>query len=77
MFSTYKVNADELTEAFVRGIKETYQGKVIKIIIQETIDETQHLLQNKANEEHLDRSIASLEAGNGVEVIPETLELCK
>ena len=76
MYSTYKVRADELTESFLNGLKETYQGKEIEIVIQEAEDETEYLMQSKANEEHLDRSIASIEAGKGVEVHPETLESC-
>ncbi|MDR2897749.1 MAG: hypothetical protein LBU99_02965 [Spirochaetaceae bacterium] len=78
MYSSYRVRADELTDGFLKGLKETYRDKEIDIFVQERgEDETAYLLSSEANRKHLERSKAALESGKGlIEVSMESLESC-
>ncbi|MDR1748129.1 MAG: hypothetical protein LBR47_03630, partial [Spirochaetaceae bacterium] len=53
MYSSYTVKADELTEGFLKGLKETYREKKIEIVVYEVDDETDYLMRSEANREHL------------------------
>ena len=53
MISTYRLNADELSSAFIQSLKKAYQHRDIEIIVQEVLDETEYLLSSPANVEHL------------------------
>ena len=61
MYSTYRLQADELTEQFVAAIKRTYQHRNIEIIVQEVEDETEYLMSSAVNREHLLKSIENVE----------------
>ena len=61
MYTTYRLQADELTEQFVATIKQTYKHRNIEIIVQEIEDETEYLLRTDANKEHILRSIDQVE----------------
>lgn len=78
MEASYRLKAEELSEAFLNGLKETYRNKEIEIFIQEREeDETEYLLSSEANRRHLERSKAAIESGKGlVEVSIEELETC-
>jgi antitoxin YefM len=77
MYSSYTLRADELTDGFLKGLKETYRNKEIEIVVQEVEDETAYLLSNEANRRHLERSKAAIESGKGlIEVTIENLESC-
>ena len=43
MYSTYILNADELTPQFVTALQQAYSGKKIEIVVQEALDETEYL----------------------------------
>ena len=60
MYSTYRLQADELSTDFVKAVKEVYQHRQIEIIVQEVQDETEYLLSSKANREHLLRAIENV-----------------
>ncbi len=66
MYSSYTVRADELTEGFLRGIKETYGKREIEIVVYDVEDETEYLMKSKENQEHLDRAIRNIESGKNL-----------
>ena len=63
MYTTYRLRADEMTEDFVRVLKEVYKDKEIEISVQEAEDETEYLLSNEANRKHLLESIEAAKTG--------------
>jgi predicted enzyme related to lactoylglutathione lyase len=66
MYSSYTLKADELTDGFLRGIKETYGKREIEIVVYDVEDETEYLMKSKANREHLDRAISNIESGKNL-----------
>ena len=46
MVATYKLRAEEITEIFLKNIRDNYQNKEIEITIQEVEDETDSLSCN-------------------------------
>jgi len=60
MYTTYRLQADELSDNFIKAVKQTYKHCNIEIIVQEVQDETEYLLSSKANKEHLLRSIQNI-----------------
>jgi antitoxin YefM len=69
MYSSYTLKADELTDGFLRGLKETYGKSEIEIVVYKVEDETEYLMKSKANQEHLDRAISNIEAGKNLVTI--------
>ncbi|MDR3248904.1 MAG: hypothetical protein LBT39_08985 [Treponema sp.] len=63
MHATYRLRADEITDNFLKGIKDVYQDKEIEIIIQEVEDETEYLMKSEANRQHLLRAIEEVRDG--------------
>ena len=59
MRATYRLFADEITDTFLAGIKDTYRNKEIEITVREVEDETAYLLKSEANREHLLRGLGA------------------
>jgi antitoxin YefM len=63
MQATYRLFADEITDAFLMGIKDSYRNKEIEITVREVEDETEYLLKSEANRQHLMRGIEEIRSG--------------
>jgi antitoxin YefM len=63
MYAAYRMRADEITENFLKGIKDIYQDKEIEIIVQEVEDETAYLLKSEANRRYLLQAIEDVRNG--------------
>ena len=62
MQTTYRLNASELDEKFLEGLKATFQGQEIEIIVY-ALDETEYLLSSPANREKLLAAKANIDQG--------------
>ena len=72
MYSTYRLQADELSSDFLKALKKAYQHREIEIIVQDVEDETEYLLSTTANREHLLRAIENV--NNHTNLVEVTLE---
>ena len=74
MHTTYRLNDNELDESFLEGLKSTFKGREIEIVVSE-VDETAYLMQSEANRKRLQAAMENVEKGtNLVEVSLESLE---
>ena len=74
MQSTYRLNANELDVNFLEGLKATFRGREIEIVVYE-VDETDYLIKSEANRERLLTAKANIENGNHLnQVSMESLE---
>lgn len=74
MHNTYRLNANELDDNFLEGLKAAFRGREIEIVVYE-VDETEYLLRSDENRKRLLESKANIEKGtNLVEVSWESLE---
>ena len=71
MHSTYRLNASELDDNFLEGLRATFRGKEIEIVVSE-VDETEYLLQSKVNRERLLAAKENIE--NGINLVEVSLE---
>ncbi|MGC1308851.1 MAG: hypothetical protein WA885_16615 [Phormidesmis sp.] len=62
MRTTYRLNANELDQTFLEGLKATFRGKEIEVIVYE-VDETEYLLKSELNKERLLAAKANIEQG--------------
>ena len=69
METIYQLNADDLNEDFLEGLKASFKHKEIEIVVYER-DETAYLLRSPANREHLIKAIADIEQNRNV-VVPD------
>ena len=69
MQTIYQINADDLNEDFLEGLKTTFKHKDIEIVVYER-DETGYLLQSPANRARLLEAVADVEQGRHI-VIPD------
>lgn len=69
MQTIYQINADDLNEDFLEGLKTTFKHKDIEIVVYER-DETGYLLRSPANRARLLEAIADVEQGRNI-VIPD------
>ena len=74
MHSTYRLNANEVDENFLAGLKVTFKGREIEIVVYE-VDETEYLLKSEANRERLLAAKKNIENGTHlVKVTPASLD---
>ncbi|MFM8331472.1 MAG: hypothetical protein ACKN9T_07265, partial [Candidatus Methylumidiphilus sp.] len=63
MYTLYKLNADELDQQFLDGLKAQFKHKTIEISVceaeQASADETEYLLHSPANRERLLSAVAN------------------
>lgn len=71
MVSSFILNTDELNASFLETIKKLFTGKEIAITVQDAQNDTDYLLKNQANKNHLLQSIASLENNQPFHIFSE------
>ena len=59
MYTTYRLNANELDEKFIQSLKVLFRDKDIEIMVSE-VDETAYLLRSDANRERLLKAIENV-----------------
>jgi antitoxin YefM len=67
MDAVFHMDASELDEAFMEGLKQTFQHRRLEIVVRET-DETEYLLRSHANRRALLSAMEDVEAGRNVVV---------
>ncbi len=60
METIYQLNADDLNEDFLEGLKASFKHKEIEIVVYER-DETAYLLRSPANRDRLLEAITDIE----------------
>jgi antitoxin YefM len=63
MRAAYRLFADEITDAFLKGIRDSRRNKEIEITAREVEDETEYLLKSEANRRRLMRGIEEIRNG--------------
>ncbi len=69
MHTVYQLNADDLNEDFLEGLKTTFKHKEIEIVVYER-DETAYLLHSPANRARLLQAVADVEHNSNI-VVPD------
>lgn len=69
METIYHLNADDLNEDFLEGLKTSFRHKEIEIVVYER-DETAYLLRSRANRDHLLGAIEDIEQNRNL-VVPD------
>ena len=69
METIYQLNADDLNEDFLEGLKASFKHKEIEIVVYER-DETAYLLRSPANRDRLVKALADIEQNRNV-VVPD------
>ena len=69
METIYQLNADELNEDFLEGLKASFKHKDIEIVVYER-DETSYLLRSPANRARLLESVTDIEQSRNI-VVPD------
>ena len=68
MESIYRVKANELDNRFIESLRHLFANRMIEIRVAE-LDETDYLLSNAANREHLLAAIANIESGENLVMV--------
>lgn len=74
MYTTYRLNADELNSRLIKSIKAQFKGLEIEITVSEC-DETEYLFSSEANKKRLLESLQNAKEGkNLIDVDIEDLD---
>jgi antitoxin YefM len=65
MYTTYRLNANELDERFIQSLKALFEGRDIEITVSE-VDETAYLFQSEANREKLLNAVENVAKGENL-----------
>jgi len=68
MYATYHLRADEINDAFVQTLKNTYRHDEIVILPKNAYTEIEKMRHNAAFTEKLQQGIRDIEEGRGVKV---------
>ena len=71
MTATYQLEPYELTDDFLKQLKDTFDGRKVTITVEEAQDETAYLLGNEANRKILLERLESVKKG----VVKHTLTM--
>ena len=63
---TYRLKPDELNDDFFKTVKQLFLGKEVAITVEEVPDETEFLLSNEANREHLLQAVEDIKHGRNL-----------
>ena len=63
---TYRLKPEELNDDFFKTLKQMFWGKKVTITVEEVPDETEYLLSNEVNREHLLQAVEDLKHGRNV-----------
>ena len=69
MQTVYQLNADDLNEDFLEGLKSTFKHKEIEIVVYER-DDTAYLLHSPANRARLLQAVADVESNRNI-IVPD------
>jgi antitoxin YefM len=69
METIYQLNADDLNEDFLEGLKASFRHKEIEIVVYER-DETAYLLRSPSNREQLLKATADIDQNRNI-LVPE------
>ncbi len=74
MEAVYHLKINELTDDFIKMLKDQYQTGILDIVVSES-DDTDHLLSSKKNEQLLDQAILEIEKNDVVKKNLQDLDL--
>jgi len=63
---TWQLRPEELNDDVFKIIRQQFTGKKVAITVVEIPDETEYLLSNTANKDHLLKAVKDLRNGQGV-----------
>ena len=66
---TYRLRPEELNDDFFKTIKQMFVGKEVTITVEEVPDETDYLLFNEANREHLLQAVEDIKHRRNVHTL--------
>ena len=69
METIYQLNADDLNEDFLEGLKASFKHKEIEIVVYER-DETSYLLRSSTNRARLLEAVTDIEQSRNI-VVPD------
>lgn len=66
MQTTVAINTDDLDERFLAGVKSMFPNRLVKISVEEDLDETDRLLADPVRKAALEKAIADANAGQNL-----------